>query len=124
MAERFLSAWGWAVQHEDNLSSKGLSRFTASLPSWYAYVRTRGDGGQTTLHAHRSSLIRTSGPSSLDSVATRGDPHGTKCMVARGAIPISTEGSTPRTKSFATQRSALMRKLQVKLPACVRSSCL
>lgn len=64
----------------------GLAQFTASPPSWHAYLRTRTDGRQTdhlACNVHRFLLIDTSGPSSLDSMETGGDLHRTRCMGSR-----------------------------------------
>ncbi|KAH9056944.1 hypothetical protein EDB87DRAFT_1139038 [Lactarius vividus] len=84
-AEPFLPAWRWAVQHEDNSRFQGLVSVHC-IPSELACLcpdlkRPRTEPPCTS----RAPFItnNTSGPSSLDSVATSVDPHRAKCMVAK-----------------------------------------
>ncbi len=119
VAETFLSACSWAVQHEDNFSSKGSVRRITSKLACLCPDLKRPRTYHLARHVHQSSLINASGPSSLDSVATGGDPHGTKCMAARThGRGYSDINGRPHSMSKVVLHLAVInfiRKLQVRL---------
>jgi hypothetical protein len=97
VAEPFLSAWSWAVQHEDNFSPKGLYQFTSKL----ACLCPSGleETEDTRLPCTPRAPVRYLWP---EQSGQRGDrveaPRNEvvwRPQRARRAIPISTEDSTP-----------------------------